>query len=115
MSLTVGVTLHLQLHGSAVLPQSQSDTVTYIYDLHSQIESFLFNIALITEWRLTVRVGYVCSGHPPSVTAISTWPSDMFRSVKYRKHNAFRRIYSRKNLNIIRKKNLFVISDFNNV
>ena len=28
--------------------------------------------ALITKWRLTVRVGYVvCSGHPPPVAAIS--------------------------------------------
>ena len=44
MSLTVGLTLHLLLHGSAVLTQSQSDTVTYIDDLHSQIESFLLNI-----------------------------------------------------------------------
>ena len=43
MSLTVGLTLHLPLHGSAVLPQSQSDTVIYD-DLHSQIESFLLNI-----------------------------------------------------------------------
>ena len=33
----------LTVTGSAVLPQSQSDTVTYD-DLHSQIESFLVNI-----------------------------------------------------------------------
>ena len=39
MSLTVGLTLHLPLHGSALLPQSVTCD-----DLHSQIESFVFNI-----------------------------------------------------------------------
>ena len=43
----------------------------------SKVSHLQYGNALITEWRLTLRVGYVVSsGHPPPVAAISTWPSD---------------------------------------